>query len=429
MHFAWKSSAALISLVSAAACSQRQTGSGETVDALSPSTAPSTPAPTTPATTPGVTPSTPGTTAVTPPPPVTPTPSTPPATTSESTASNSVESSNPSEPISSEPPGPVCVEVTPDPVPCEDNLNTDEPQTPCSQWVEWGTCDEAWMSERHVCDRACGRCTGDFFPAEPPMTVCEPTATSSSSGSDVPPVMNEGPKLPPLDGGESGFTTRYWDCCKPHCGWPGNASNPVSSCDFNNGNMGGNHDAASGCGGGPAHMCWNFVPSTNGDNIAYAFAAHNGVGCGACFQFDFTGESHNPKPETGHDLGSQSLAGKSMIVQVINTGGIEQGQFDILVPGGGVGDFDACSSQWGTSDLGERYGGFFLACQKENNFEYEPSRQCARDWCDRVFSDKPDLHEGCTWFVEWFGLADNPTMKYKQVPCPQELTSVSGMSG
>lgn len=191
--------------------------------------------------------------------------------------------------------------------------------------------------------------------------------------------------------------------------------------------MGGNHDAASGCNGGPAHMCWNFVPTTNGDNIAYAFAAHNGVGCGTCFQLDFTGESHNPKPDTGHDFGSQSLKNKSMIVQVINTGGIEPGQFDLLVPGGGVGEFNACSSQWNTDDLGEQYGGFFLACQKEHEFEYEPSRQCAREWCDRIFSDKPDLHEGCSWFVEWFALADNPTMKYKEVPCPQELTAVSGL--
>ena len=239
--------------------------------------------------------------------------------------------------------------------------------------------------------------------------------------------MNEGPTLPPLDGGEMGFTTRYWDCCKPHCGWPSNASRPISSCDQNNGNMGGNHDAASACNGGPAHMCWNFGPRSNGDNIAYAFAAHNGVGCGTCFQFDFTGESHNPKPDTGHDFGSQSLKGKSMIVQVINTGGIEQGQFDLLVPGGGVGEFNACSNQWGGAELGEQYGGFFLACQKENNFEYEPSRQCAREWCERVFSDKPDLLDGCSWFVEWFALADNPTMKYKEVPCPQELSSVSGL--
>lgn len=318
-----------------------------------------------------------------------------------------------------------CIPPEPVVIRCADNLNEDEPQTPCSQWVEWGTCDQSWMLERHVCDRSCGRCEGDeIIETIPAANTCEPPPSNSSG---APPVKNEGPKLPPIEGGQEGFTTRYWDCCKPHCGWPGNAGRPISSCDQNNGNMGGNFNAGSACAGGNAYMCWNFGPTNNGDNIGYAFAAHNGVGCGTCFQLDFTGESHNPKPDTGHDFGSQSLKGKSMIVQVINTGGIEPGQFDLLVPGGGVGEFNACSTQWGGAELGEQYGGFFLACQKEHNFEYEPSRQCAREWCDRVFHDKPDLHEGCSWFVEWFGLADNPTMRYKEVPCPQELTSISGL--
>lgn len=174
-------------------------------------------------------------------------------------------------------------------------------------------------------------------------------------------------------------------------------------------------------------MCWSYAPKANGDNIAYAFAAHNGVGCGTCFQLEFTGESQNPKPETGHDLGSQSLKGKQMIVQVINTGGIQSGQFDLLVPGGGVGDFNACSSQWGTSDLGEQYGGFFLACQKQSNFDYAAGTACASKWCDKVFAGKGELLSGCKWFVEWFGMADNPTMKFSQVACPQQLTAISGM--
>lgn len=325
-------------------------------------------------------------------------------------------------------------ECEPEPPPpaqtCTDNINEDEPDLPCSQWVEWGTCDESWMIERNVCDRSCGRCTGDeIVPAPAPVNTCQPTASDAGAPQtpqSAPPVMTNGPKLPPIEGGQPGFTTRYWDCCKPHCGWPGNSGNPISSCDSNNNNMGGDFNAGSACTGGPAHMCWNFVPQTNGDNIAFAYAAHNGVGCGTCFQLDFTGESKNPK-EDGHDFGSQSLKGKSMIVQVINTGGIEPGQFDLLVPGGGVGEFNACSDQWGGADLGEQYGGFFLACQKEHDFEYEPARQCARDWCDRVFSDKPELHAGCSWFVEWFALADNPTMQYKEVPCPSELSSVSGL--
>src|SRR5690606_8449832 len=154
--------------------------------------------------------------------------------------------------------------------------------------VEWGTCDESWMIERHVCDRSCGRCTGDEVIPAPAVNSCneasDTDAPPTSTMETPPPVKNEGPTLPPIEGGEAGFTTRYWDCCKPHCGWPGNAGNPISSCDLGNASMGGDHGATSACNGGPAHMCWNFVPQTNGDNIAYAYAAHNGVGCGTCFQ-------------------------------------------------------------------------------------------------------------------------------------------------
>lgn len=354
-------------------------------------------------------------------PPTNPPPPPPPASTTDTppAASTPVATAPEADDETCEPEPPMVI-------PCTDDINEDRPDLPCSQWVEWGTCEESWMIERHVCDRSCGRCTEDQ------IIEVESSCNSSSSPPTeppppAPPVSREGPTLPPIEGGQPGFTTRYWDCCKPHCGWPGNAGNPLASCDHNNMSLGGDHGATSACEGGPAHMCWNYVPQTNGDNIAYAFAAHNGVPCGACFQLDFTGESKNPKPETGHDFGSQSLKGKSMIVQVINTGGIEPGQFDLLVPGGGVGDFDACSAQWGGVELGERYGGFFLACQKEHDFDYEPARQCAREWCDRAFSDKPELHAGCSWFVEWFALADNPTMTYQQVDCPPELSSVSGL--
>lgn len=358
--------------------------------------------------------------------PQNPNPAPPPAATTE--PPSSAPSTPPSTPADDDQ---TCEPEPPIVIPCTDDINEDRPDLPCSQWVEWGTCEESWMIERNVCNRSCGRCTEDeIIEPDPLQSSCmAPTEPSAPPAPPpvAPPVSREGPTLPPIEDGQPGFTTRYWDCCKPHCGWPGNAGNPISSCDRNNMSLGGDHGASSACEGGPAHMCWNYVPQTNGDNIAYAFAAHNGVPCGACFQLDFTGESKNPKPETGHDFGSQSLQGKSMIVQVINTGGIEPGQFDLLVPGGGVGDFDACSDQWGGVELGERYGGFFLACQKEHDFEYEPARQCARDWCDRAFSDKPELHAGCSWFVEWFALADNPTMTYKQVDCPSELSSVSGL--
>jgi hypothetical protein len=56
-------------------------------------------------------------------------------------------------------------------------------------------------------------------------------------------------------------TTRYWDCCKPSCAWPGKAnltvgSNPVQMCDINN-NLISDPNAASGYGGGTAYQYSN----------------------------------------------------------------------------------------------------------------------------------------------------------------------------
>jgi hypothetical protein len=109
-----------------------------------------------------------------------------------------------------------------------------------------------------------------------------------------------------------------------------------------------------------------------------------------------------------------------MIIHVINKGGVAADQFDILIPGGGVGDFNACSTQWGVSDLGAQYGGFLLGCKGDVN--------CVKQKCQSVFSGKPGLQAGCDWFLGWFAAADNPNFVFKQVSCPQEIKQKSGMS-
>ena len=226
---------------------------------------------------------------------------------------------------------------------------------------------------------------------------------------------------PPITNGMSGWASRYWDCCKPACGWKGNVSrgNPMMSCDMKDNSLGSNYDAVNACqGGGTAYMCWSGVPFTGDDTLAYAFAAASGsnYACGRCYQLQFTGTNNT----SGDKKGTPKLNGKTLIVQVINNGGVQATQFDLLIPGGGVGALNACATQWGMSDLGSQYGGFLSACNGDVN--------CTMQKCQSVFADKPDLMEGCTWFLGWFGASNNPDFTYQKIACPAALTSKSGLS-
>jgi hypothetical protein len=229
------------------------------------------------------------------------------------------------------------------------------------------------------------------------------TGGSTSGGTQPPPIPN----------GTDGWASRYWDCCKPSCGWKENAGgNPMQSCSQSNARLSDNA-AQSACGGGPAFMCWDFAPWSASDTLSYGFAAYNGVPCGTCFQLQFTGSSHN-----GDGKSTSPLSGKTMIIQI---GGIEANQFDLLIPGGGVGAFNACSNQWGSSDLGATYGGFLTGCNGD--------KTCVQDKCSTIFSSKPMLKAGCDWFTGWFNAADNPALKYQKITCPSQITSKSGLSG
>ncbi len=195
-------------------------------------------------------------------------------------------------------------------------------------------------------------------------------------------------------------------------------------------------DARSSCdsGGGSAFTCWDLVPyaDTSNDRISYGYAATNpGTDiCGRCYQLDFTG----PSSSAPNDPGAAALAGKTMIVQAINIGGdVGSGQFDILVPGGGVGLFNACTSQWGIpeQELGAQYGGLLSACKQELGYERSLGeyKSCLTNKCDSVFGSRglTELQNGCLWYAEWFEAADNPALKYKEVACPAQLTSATGM--
>lgn len=223
---------------------------------------------------------------------------------------------------------------------------------------------------------------------------------------------------PRLSSGSNAWASRYWDCCKPACAWSGNvrSGQPMNACDKSN-NVLGDKNAKNACeSGGSAFMCWSGVPWAVSDTLALGFAAASGANyvCGRCYQVQFNGQGHSGSP------GSPQLSNKTMIVQVINNGGVQADQFDLLIPGGGVGALNACSNQWGTSDLGAQYGGFLAGCNRDKN--------CVKQKCQSVFAGKPDLMEGCDWFLNWFGAADNPSFIFKQIACPAAITQKSGLS-
>jgi hypothetical protein len=226
---------------------------------------------------------------------------------------------------------------------------------------------------------------------------------------------------PPITNGMSGWASRYWDCCKPACGWKGNVTrgNPMNACDKSDNTLS-DVNATNACqSGGSAFMCWSDVPWQVDDTLAYGFAAASGsnYACGRCYQIQFTGTNNT----SGDKMGTPALNGKTMIVQVINNGGVQATQFDLLIPGGGVGALNACSTQWGSSvDLGSQYGGWLSECNG--------SASCVMQKCQSAFSDKPDLMDGCTWFLGWFGASNNPDFTYQKIACPSALTQKSGLS-
>ncbi len=129
-----------------------------------------------------------------------------------------------------------------------------------------------------------------------------------------------------------------------------------------------NVDERNACeSGGTAFMCWSGVPWQVGPNLSYGFAAASGGNyrCGRCYQLQFTGGGQQGQ-------NNSVLNGKMMIVQVINNGGVQANQFDLLIPGGGVGEFDACTNQWGS-----------IATWARNTADFWPAVTATRTACAR----------------------------------------------
>jgi len=100
---------------------------------------------------------------------------------------------------------------------------------------------------------------------------CIPIPGSSTSSSST----VSSPSTTTINNGRAnGITTRYWDCCKASCGWPGKASvtSPVETC-ASNGITVVDANTQSGCDGGTAYMCNNQQPWNVSSTLSYGYAA------------------------------------------------------------------------------------------------------------------------------------------------------------
>jgi hypothetical protein len=180
----------------------------------------------------------------------------------------------------------------------------------------------------------------------------------------------------------------------------------------------------------PAYTCWDQAPHVINDTLAYAFAATsmNGDRCGKCYMLQFDGgENFAGIPRDAH----RALKGKTLVVLSSNVGGeVEENQFDIMIPGGGLGAFTTgFPTQLGipADDLGKNPGGLLSSCIAESGDYYkigniEYLQNCIREKCRKVFGNKSkDLLDGCLFIADWYMAADNPTLISKEVECPQYL--------
>lgn len=258
--------------------------------------------------------------------------------------------------------------------------------------------------------------------ATPKSSASQPKSSSSQPKSSA--ATGGCPNIKVVNGGAkgSGWATRYWDCCKPSCSWQENSGgNPSRQCGSNGKNESTDWGAGSVCSGGPMATCTSQIPFTVSgcDEYGFAFAAvpaANGGQCGKCFQlaFDGTGKYSNAS-------NIKKLKGKKLIIMVTNIGGdVNQGQFDVMIPGGGVGMFNGCSSMgWGAQ--GEQYGGLLSDCEKETSYSAGKYASCLTEKCNSVFKNDSEAKKGCLFLADWMGGASNPNHNYQEVECPDVL--------
>lgn len=247
------------------------------------------------------------------------------------------------------------------------------------------------------------------------------SSSAKSSSSSKPAGC---PNIQVKNGGRngSGWATRYWDCCAPHCSWPENAGgNTSKTCDSKGKNVTGG--GGSICSGGYQATCTSQVPFTvdGCDEMGFAFAAVPGADggtCGKCYQLTFTGEG-----KYSTDANHRAVKGKKLIIMTTNIGhDVQQGQFDIMIPGGGFGAFNGCSQMgWNIPGNTEQYGGLLSDCEKETKYNATKTLTCLQEKCNSAFGNDSEAKQGCLFLAGFMHAAGNPLHNYVEVECPDVL--------
>ena len=163
-------------------------------------------------------------------------------------------------------------------------------------------------------------------PPPPPSPPCPPSLPPLPPSPPHPPAH---PPLVALGEWQSGFTTRYFDCCKPSCSWPQNVPQGLAPARFCN-----RLDAVQSADRGQVpsacatdhgliaeagYTCHNQSPWRDDldAHLSYAFVATPAAvaSCGYCYEIEYTGQGHYNSIDTG----SARLRGKRLIVQATNS--------------------------------------------------------------------------------------------------------------
>ena len=286
-------------------------------------------------------------------------------------------------------------------------------------------------------------------PSVPPLPPPPPLPPAPPPQGPSPPCPPRPPQHPPLQAmgaWRTGFTSRSFSCNKPYCAWPVCERNSRTQC---------NEYAPRGTRPTPsctaedviwrypykdAYACSNQSPWQDpldpATSFGFATVAPSIAQCQHCFEIVHHGAGGQFRPD---DMGSKRLAGKRMIVQAVSIDpGLPEGQFDLLVPGGGVGaGRDKCDAQWRVKerhvDLGLRSGGFLSRCFgctepgpqcRPLTQPHEETRRCVMSMCEDAFGGTPRfaaLKAACEWFAQFYEVADYPQMQYRRVQCPDAI--------